>query len=189
MMDTNTDSTIIPYCNSSRISLWQGDVTTLSVDAIVIATNIAASDQRELGTAVITESFGLYPKYVIHAVAPIWDGSDTEERSKLLAFCYWRALALAQKHGLKSIAFCCIGTTCVSGFPKELAARIALLMVRKWLDMHPDARIHVIFNVFTDIQYQLYHHYLYQIFANACYELPESQSAKLNQLLRFCESE
>jgi O-acetyl-ADP-ribose deacetylase (regulator of RNase III) len=49
------------------------------------------------------------------------DGSE----EKLLASCYRRSLEVADQLGIKSIAFPAISTG-VYGFPKELAAKIAV---------------------------------------------------------------
>ena len=54
--------------------------------------------------------------------------------------------------GVKSIAFCCISTG-VFGFPQDKAAEIAVQTVREFLK---DNDIEVIFNVFTEKDYEIY---------------------------------
>lgn len=128
----------------------KGDITKLSVDAIVNAANsslmggggvdgaihraagpellLACKKIREelykdglpTGEAVITEGFNLPSKYVIHTVGPVWQGGNKDE-DKLLAKCYLNSLKLAQKHNLKSIAFPAISTG-IYGYPKDLAS-------------------------------------------------------------------
>lgn len=59
-------------------------------------------------------------------------GGSTENHlveDELLASCYRRAFTLAREHGARSIAFPAISTG-VYGFPKERAARLALLEVK-----------------------------------------------------------
>jgi len=72
-----------------------------------------------------------------------------------LASCYQSCLDLgAQLQGVKTIAFCSISTG-IFGFPPDLAARIALEAVAKWMADHP-RRMKVIFNVFSDSDVALY---------------------------------
>lgn len=76
------------------------------------------------GDAVITGAGNLKAKRIIHAVGPVWRGGLRGEPG-LLASAYARSLALAKRHGLRTIAFPAISTG-VYGYPIEEAARIAL---------------------------------------------------------------
>jgi len=76
------------------------------------------------GEAKITPGFHLRAKWVIHAVGPVWSGGNHHERDQL-ASCYRHSIRLATEHGVESIAFPCISTG-VYGFPKQLAAEIAI---------------------------------------------------------------
>ena len=112
--------------------------------------------EEPTGRAKATKGYNLPAKYVLHTVGPIVAGSVTPEDKTLLADCYRSCLDLADSLHLKSIAFCCISTG-VFHFPNDLAASIAVGTVRTWLGSHPDTSVgRVIFNVFKDLDRELY---------------------------------
>src|SRR3954449_7887635 len=107
-----------------RISIWQGDLTTLDVDAIVNAANssllggsgvdgaIHQAAGPELvaacrllggcaaGDAKTPPGFALPARWVIHTVGPVWHGG-TDGEPELLASCYRRGLRVAAEAGGK----------------------------------------------------------------------------------------
>lgn len=107
------------------------------------------------GAAKRTEGYNLPARYVLHTVGPIITGPLRQEDRELLASCYRSCLALAAKHKLDSIAFCCISTG-EFHFPREAAAEIAVRTVKEYLDENEDAPRKVIFNVFNETDYELY---------------------------------
>nr|WP_319397908.1 O-acetyl-ADP-ribose deacetylase [uncultured Carboxylicivirga sp.] len=163
------------------IQLIRGDITQLKVEAIVNAANEsllggggvdgaihrAAGHQlleecRTLngcptGEAKITKGYNLPAKYVIHTVGPVWHGGSKNEK-QLLTNCYINSLLLAQKHQISTIAFPNISTG-VYGYPKKLAAEIAIETARGFIAKNPHS-IEVIFAVFDEENYRLYHEYL-----------------------------
>jgi O-acetyl-ADP-ribose deacetylase (regulator of RNase III) len=154
----------------ARFRLFQGDITTLAVDAIVNAANNSLlggggvdgaihraagpellAECRTLGgcatgDAKITRGYRLPAKHVIHTVGPVWQGGDNRE-DELLASCYRRSLELAAANGLRTIAFPSIGTG-VYGFPVERAAPIAVGETKRWTEAHSDAIDEVTFVCF-----------------------------------------
>ena len=57
--------------------------------------------------------------------------------------------------GIREIAFCCISTG-EFRFPKDEACRIAIKTVRNYLKKHTDYFDKIVFNVFTDEDYNIY---------------------------------
>jgi O-acetyl-ADP-ribose deacetylase (regulator of RNase III) len=143
----------------AQIDVIQGDITKLTVDAIVNAANsslmggggvdgaihraagpglleecrqiVARQGGCKTGEAVITAAGNLNCRYVIHTVGPVWRGGNNGEKEKL-ASCYYNSLELAVENEIRSIAFPNISTG-IYGFPKEQAVTIAIETVQAYL--------------------------------------------------------
>jgi len=173
----------------NKLTLWQGDITRLSVDAIVNAANsrllgcfvpghncidnvihsqagiqlrnecFKLMNKQKVpeptGMAKITSAYNLPCKYVIHTVGPIVKEELTTELEQELASSYRSCLDLAVINRVRTLAFCCISTG-EFHFPNELAAQIAVATVLEYLKNHSEKFDRIIFNVFKDLDYQLY---------------------------------
>lgn len=139
-----------------RLVIIEGDITKLSVDAIVNAANNTLSDGggvngaihkaagpellaecRKLngcrtGDARLTRGFRLPSGYVIHTVGPVWSGGDNNE-DVLLASCYRKSLELAAENNIRTIAFPAISTGAF-GFPVKRASRIAIKEIHTFFE-------------------------------------------------------
>jgi O-acetyl-ADP-ribose deacetylase (regulator of RNase III) len=115
--------------------------------------------EEPTGQAKITPAYNLPCEYVIHTVGPIVQGELTEEHERLLASCYRKCLELAAEYKLKSIAFCCISTG-VFCFPNDRAAQIAVETAEEFLETNSGIE-RIIFNVFKDIDLEIYRRLLY----------------------------
>lgn len=160
-----------------NLKIVQGDITKLTIDAIVNAANksllgglgvdgaihraagpklLAECRQLhgcETGQAKITNGYQLPAKYVIHTVGPIYSGSNQDD--ELLRNCYLNSLALAKSRGLHSIAFPAISTGAY-GFPASRAAHIAFTAVKNWLEQNADYQMKIIMCAFNSKTAQLY---------------------------------
>lgn len=114
----------------------------------------AQGREEETGTAKITRAYNLPCKYILHTVGPIITGRLTGQDKKLLAACYRSCLELAEQYGIESIAFCCISTG-EFHFPNDKAAEIAVQTVREYQSSQ-NSKIQVIFNVFKNVDYEIY---------------------------------
>lgn len=107
------------------------------------------------GKAVVTKGYNLPADYVIHTVGPIVGYKLTEALCKDLQSCYRSVLTCAAEHGIRSVAFCCISTG-EFHFPNREAADIAVGTVLEYLGRQPEIFDRIIFNVFKDLDGELY---------------------------------
>ena len=110
--------------------------------------------EEETGKAKITRAYNLPCRYVLHTVGPIISGAPTGTDEELLASCYRSCLEAAKQHGIRDIAFCCISTG-EFHFPNRRAAEIAVRTVNAY-QTEQNSGIQVIFNVFKDIDEEIY---------------------------------
>lgn len=152
-----------------RMSIAEGDITKLDVEAIVNAANdrlapgggVCGAIHRAAGPklaeacrkiggcptggARLTSGFRLKAEYVIHAVGPVWDGGKWGE-DELLASAYRKSLELARDNRIASIAFPAISTG-IYGFPLARATAIAVKTVADFLRAN-DTPARVVFSCF-----------------------------------------
>ena len=114
--------------------------------------------EEETGKAKITNGYNLPAKFIIHTVGPIVENEVSKKQEEELKSCYISCLKKADENDLKNIAFCCISTG-VFSFPNELAAKIAVDTVREYREKN-NSDIEVIFNVFTEFDYEIYENLL-----------------------------
>ncbi len=100
----------------------------------------------ETGEAKITGAYDLPCKFVIHTVGPVWGGGRRHE-AELLANCYANSLKLAERKGIRTIAFPSISTG-VYSYPLEEAAQVAVGAVRKYVAKHPEAFDEIVWVLF-----------------------------------------
>ncbi len=169
---------------TSRMTIAEGDITRLDVDAIVNAANerlspgggvcgaihraaglgLAAACVQiggcPTGQARLTPGFKLKAKYVVHAVGPVWSGGKQGEDA-LLASAYRASLEIGYAHGIETIAFPAISTG-IYGFPFARATGIAVKTVADFLRAHELPK-RVVFSCFGDDVAELYRRMLAEL--------------------------
>jgi Ca-activated chloride channel family protein len=161
----------------NRIKVVKGDITQMTVDAIVNATNplmtgtygvdgaihrAAGPELRQacnalvtcdVGEAKITPAFNLPAQYVIHTVGPGWQEGRAKEEEQLTN-CYRNSLKLVLEKGLKTVSFPSIATGAL-GCPPDWAASIALRTISAVLQQQPSIEQAIIV-CWDDRNYQCY---------------------------------
>jgi len=137
----------------AKITLYQGDITQVSTEAIVNAANnhlwmgagVAGAIKRvgggeiereavskgpiPIGEAVVTGAGRLKASYVIHAAAM---GQDLRTDAEKIRAATLNSLKRAEELGLQSIAFPALGTG-VGGFSYQRAAEVMLEAIHQHL--------------------------------------------------------
>ena len=167
----------------TAVRLVRGDITAMSVDAIVNAANSSLMGGGGVdgaihrkggpkileeckriraiqlpiglppGRAVTTSAGNLKAKSVIHTVGPVWHGGNRGE-PEILAEAYQNSLLKAVSNGMKSVAFPSISTGAY-GYPIESASRIALKTVKSFLEKN-DRLTEVVFVLFSEKDLAIY---------------------------------
>ncbi len=144
---------------ATRLVLHLGSITQMELDAIVNAANSSLlggggvdgaihraagpdllAECRTLGgcrpgDAKITGGHLLPARHIIHTVGPVWQDGALGEADTLRK-CYRSSLDVALSNGVRTIAFPAISTG-IFGFPKDLAARIAVETCADFARNHP----------------------------------------------------
>ena len=147
---------------NSRIALFNGDITKLAVDAIVVPTNERMNSEtgpyaifRKKGGAMFNEAvaavgghcrmsevkmtpaFGVAAKSLIHTVGPRYNAKYITAAVNALNKCYLNSLQAAVDAGYRSVAFCPIHTD-EKSYPVSNGTAIAVRTLRRFLEHYPD---------------------------------------------------
>lgn len=175
-----------PYCGPQRsyapalnaaLSIVKDDITRLQTDAIVNAAavslgtggggidgairaaagsglNAELSGKRcAQGEVVPSGGHKLPAKHILHTVSP---HGSTVGGDEAMQQCYENCLLSAEELGLRSLAFCCLGSGMFK-FPTVRGAHIALSTVRAWLEARsPGAMDRIVICTFSDLDYEIY---------------------------------
>lgn len=164
----------------TRMEVVRGDITALSVDAIVNAANnsllggggVDGAIHRAAGPdllaecktvggcptgeARITGGYRLLARFVIHTVGPVFQ--NRPEDPELLAACYRNSLTLAVANDVATIAFPAISCG-VYGYPITSACEVAIDTTQTFLEAHPSIQ-KVTFALFSEAAATVYRKHL-----------------------------
>ncbi|MDD2666429.1 MAG: macro domain-containing protein [Methanocellales archaeon] len=160
---------------NTTIKLDKGDITEMSVDAIVNAANTKLQHgggvaraivkkgghiiqdesnkigEIEVGQAIITTAGKLKAKYVIHAVGPQMGEGEEDEKLKNATL---NSLRLADEYNVKSIAFPAISTGAF-GYPKDKCAKIMIQTAIDYSNIDTGIKT-IIFTLIDDRTYNIF---------------------------------
>lgn len=156
-----------------HIKIKQGDILNFDGDAIVNPANIAlmgggglcgqifeaagdaelvkackAIDYCAFGDAVVTPSFKLPAKYIIHTATPIY-GDHHGHEADILKSCYWESLRRAEELDMKAVAFPLLSAG-IHRYPKDEAAQVAFEVIHEYFEDNPLSPLKVSFFAYTE---------------------------------------
>lgn len=111
------------------------------------------------GEVFITKGYNLPAKNVIHTVGPIIDDKVHEYQKEQLKACYINSLEIAKKNNIRTIAFPSISTG-VFRFPKELASRLAIDVIKDYLKNNESYFDKVVLVAYTKEDFEYYKKYI-----------------------------
>lgn len=138
-------------CIDNQINTFAGISLRLECNEIMKKRNYFL----ETGKTFITKGYNLPANYIIHTVGPIVYGKVTRQEELQLIDCYTNSLKLAIENGIKTIAFPCISTG-EFRFPKDIASKIAIDTVDKFLNENRNYFDKIVFNVYGEEDYKIY---------------------------------
>jgi O-acetyl-ADP-ribose deacetylase (regulator of RNase III) len=166
------------HYNNTKVTVMQGDITKLKVDAIVNAANTKLRggggvdgaihraggpvileeckkyDGCPTGEARITSAGNMPSCYVIHTVGPVYRGGKKKEAEQL-SNAYKNSLYLALENKVKTIAFPFISAG-VYGYPKDEASDIAINEIISFINRNPSDMDEIIFCCFSEGDYKIF---------------------------------
>ncbi|XP_062525983.1 protein GDAP2 homolog isoform X1 [Bombyx mori] len=153
---------------NDRLAIWQGDITSLRVDAITNTTDETLTESNEVsdrimqvagpdlkeeiilrahecrtGEVVVTPGFGLQCRHVIHTVCPKYVLKYHTAAESSLHNCYKNVLHAAGSLGARSLALCVLNTQ-RRNFPPDVAAHVALRTIRRYLEGNAQPQLVVV---------------------------------------------
>jgi len=159
-----------------KLTVVQGDIANLAVDALVHPTNASFNTTGQVGStlmkvggpeleksiqelhkshgdlepvsALVGDAPNLKCKHIIHAFSPNWSGDNPEEQLETLIK---NCLTLADEKNVSSIAFPSIGSG-VNSFPKQAAAQTILKAISNYFVTVMSSPLRQVYFVLYDME-------------------------------------
>ncbi|XP_061710608.1 protein GDAP2 homolog [Cydia pomonella] len=153
---------------NQRFAIWQGDITSLEVDAITNTTDETLSEcnavserimsacgaelkeeivtrghECRTGEVVVTPGFNLRCRHILHTVSPSYSPQYHTAAETTLHNCYQNVLCCAGSLRVRTLALCVVDTP-RRGFPPDLAAHTALRTIRRHLEQNKSPQLVVV---------------------------------------------
>ncbi|GBP35888.1 Protein GDAP2 homolog [Eumeta japonica] len=145
---------------NERFAIWQGDISTLEVDAVTNTTDetltevnavserilavagpglkeeiLTRSKECRTGEVCVTLGHELPCRHIIHTVSPKYVAKYHSAAENALHNCYKNVLYKAQEIGVRTLALCFISTP-RRNFPPDVATHVALRTIRRHLEQN-----------------------------------------------------
>ena len=104
---------------------------------------------------LVTRAYNLPSDFIIHVVVPCIDGDITEENKVELKMSYLNVLECVKNNMARTVVLPCLGTG-TNGFPKDIAANIAVEAINEFLSKYENEIEKIIINVFDEEAYEIY---------------------------------
>lgn len=104
---------------------------------------------------LVTRAYNLPSDFIIHVVVPCVDGVVTDENKIELKMSYLNVLECVRNNMARIVVLPCLGTG-NNGFPKDVAANIAVEAINEFLSKYESEIDKIIIDVFDDESYDIY---------------------------------
>ena len=138
----DTDAIVIPAHTDLKPAPGISEAVFCAADAEQLSAACRQIGRCRIGQAVITSSYGLKSRYIIHVAGPGWYSGHKTDRM-IFADCYLRALQKAQAYHCRSVAL----PLMFSGefhIPRAQALLLACRLISQFEAYHPELKISLV---------------------------------------------
>ncbi|XP_026280834.1 protein GDAP2 homolog isoform X2 [Frankliniella occidentalis] len=163
-----------------KVVLWNGDISELSLDAIVHSTNESMSERTphsdrihqragrglrdeiineviecRTGGVRVTQGHNLPARFIIHTVGPKYNIKYQTAAENSLHMCYRNVLQKAKELNLQSLGLCVINSV-RRNYPPDRGAHIALRTLRRHLELPSYSQLDAVVLAVDNVDLSIY---------------------------------